>query len=409
MAVKKGLEVTVLTPLLKQLAGNCQNLMAEGKGDNFAGLAKSALTMLLEKKNITGQKAEKLSLALDFVTEQTGVLPLAKGGDGKCFSIRVEKAYCNGCALCAKACAFNALCMRTEPLREAEDVPFTRTGQGLCPGGFSLPGRAFWQLLSDTLEEMVRPGITAFAQKISLLVEKIQNELRTVLDELERNERESVLEKLNALLFILQKGSTGRGRAPALILLWAGENFYEINNWPFNAFSQPVFVRSGQFSCPHLRAVTEAHFRHCLDNIRLFRKVSLEMEGNYKPAIHDAEIAALDWFDLSPEEAAFIPPVVMVTDRNQKQAELLKESVADLSWPVIILNPPSLENDFFGNYEKELRDWNYTRIKAEQDRPVVEKVVERRKNTLIQLEERRIALREKLMALCGYGTGAQEG
>lgn len=121
---------------------------------------------------------------------------------------------------------------------------------------------------------------------------------------------------LRELQQTLREGPTGTGRARyGLILVQEGLPWAE--DFPFNSFTVPVLVQKGAEAAEEALGVLQGHFRHLLDNLRLLRRAQLEVKNKYEPDQHDAEIASLDWTDLTDDEKALIPPILLVGEQRQ--------------------------------------------------------------------------------------------
>ncbi len=130
-----------------------------------------------------------------------------------------------------------------------------------------------------------------------------------LLDKTAMQRKTDLLKALGDLKNLIESGTSGTGRARYGIALDA--SLAELAVFPLNSFTVPVVCFDGA-SVEMAEGLVHAHLRHIIDNIKVLRRATLEADNKYIPAIHDAEIAALQWDDLSEAERSFVPPLLLI-------------------------------------------------------------------------------------------------
>lgn len=119
-----------------------------------------------------------------------------------------------------------------------------------------------------------------------------------------------LVDSLKELLWALKEGPTGLGRA-RYGLFFPGDQPEAASAFPFHPYQAPVLVSRGG-SLETALGVFEANLRHTIDNIRLLRRAKLEIKNQYRPGVHAAAIAGLDWEHLEEQEKKLVPPLLVV-------------------------------------------------------------------------------------------------
>jgi len=147
----------------------------------------------------------------------------------------------------------------------------------------------------------------------------------------------ALLEALKALRWELTEGPSGTGRA-RFGLFGAGPLPAWTNEYPYNTFTGPILLDEGIDATAALGLV-QGQLRHVLDQVRLLRRGRLETEGAYQPAIHDKQIARLQWEDLGQEERDLLPPLLLLTTRQwmSEQAPLRLQRLLCSTMPVKLI------------------------------------------------------------------------
>ncbi|TNE63144.1 MAG: hypothetical protein EP344_04605 [Bacteroidetes bacterium] len=145
---------------------------------------------------------------------------------------------------------------------------------------------------------------------------------------------------LKDLLWLLKEGPTGSGRAHYTLVL-PDRDIAAAGTYPFHPFQVPVAMVPG--SMPEWAAGQfEAHLRHSLDNIRLLRRAQLESRNQYRPEFNASTIADLAWEDLTVEEKALVPPLLLVYQFHELPTGFLEQVnsllVKDLPVKIVVLD-----------------------------------------------------------------------
>ena len=112
----------------------------------------------------------------------------------------------------------------------------------------------------------------------------------------------------------LTKGPTGQGRARLGAALACSPSTLSAVTAPFNPFSIPVSVDAGPFAPEFARGLAEAQTQAALDAVRALRRARLEFDRPTDSADQLELLAALRPQDLTPEERAIIPPLLLIGD-----------------------------------------------------------------------------------------------
>jgi pyruvate-ferredoxin/flavodoxin oxidoreductase len=121
-----------------------------------------------------------------------------------------------------------------------------------------------------------------------------------------------LIDQLRDLIWRYREGPTGRGRVEMGILNATGCSSVWGSTWPFNPYPFPWANHLFQDSASMAMGVFEAHMAKMARGFATIRKVELELAGEYRPDIHDAEFQHFDWHRFSEEELKLCPPVVVV-------------------------------------------------------------------------------------------------
>lgn len=191
--------------------------------------------------------------------------------------------------------------------------------------------------------------------KISLneIMSKGDRNSRKLIDRTILKRKIDLSDELSELKKSISTGVTGAGRSRYGIIL--DSTISSLAEYPYNNFTSPVILFEG--SSPQLLlGLIEGHVRNVIDNFKLLRRADLEIQNKYIPAIHDSEIANLNWQRLTDAEKSAIAPVLLVAKSDTfKNAgifsfnELLGSAypvkliiIDDANHETDILNPGSL-------------------------------------------------------------------
>jgi pyruvate-ferredoxin/flavodoxin oxidoreductase len=121
-----------------------------------------------------------------------------------------------------------------------------------------------------------------------------------------------LIDELKDLIWRYREGPTGRGRVEMGILNATGCSSVWGSTWPFNPYPFPWANHLFQDSASMAMGVFEAHMAKMARGFVTVRKAELELAGEYRGTMHDAELEHFDWHRFSPEELKLCPPVVVV-------------------------------------------------------------------------------------------------
>jgi len=114
----------------------------------------------------------------------------------------------------------------------------------------------------------------------------------------------------------LSKGPDGLGRArlglaiaPGSVAMWAGA-------FPHNPFACPVVIDASGETSQLARGLIEGQIRHVLSGLRLLRWAKLELENPAEAAGAAEALTSLRYGDLTAEERAACPPILVVGDEQ---------------------------------------------------------------------------------------------
>jgi ferredoxin len=166
--------------------------------------------------------------------------------------------------------------------------------------------------LSLTLKE-TRGQKASFHEIVDRLEELGQQKM---VDTRVLQRKTDLVDALKELLWVLETGPTGVGRANYGLYLTGSDRLGWAHDYPLNNFAAPALVQWQSSAPEQVLGLINSHIRHQVDNIKLIRRAEMEAAGKYDPAAHDLEIAALDWQKLTLEERSSIPPIIMIGDRE---------------------------------------------------------------------------------------------
>lgn len=149
------------------------------------------------------------------------------------------------------------------------------------------------------------------------------HEHRTLVDTADIQRKIQLENDLKDLLWSLKEGPTGAGRA-RYGLFFSGEQAPADDYFPYHPFQAPT--RISPSSSPDMGlGMFEAQLRHSIDNIRLLRRAKLEIKNQYRPEIHAASIASLDWNQLEDAEKQLVAPLVFICRREHLPTDFIHQ------------------------------------------------------------------------------------
>ncbi len=122
----------------------------------------------------------------------------------------------------------------------------------------------------------------------------------------------ATIRDLKDLRWRYTEGPSGRGRAACGITNSTGCSSVWGSTYPFNPYPVPWVNHLFQDAPSIAIGIFEGHMRKMADGFVAVRRAELELAGEYDPAVHDAELAKLDWRHFTDEEFALCPPILAV-------------------------------------------------------------------------------------------------
>ncbi len=233
------------------------------------------------------------------------------------------------CAV-AEACRQPAHEKQLKTIREAADQVAARVHQTLSD---ALPKKEFSQL-EHALENLQGDKLPLD----SLLGKLGEGEHLSRVDTQTLQRQMQMIRDLRDMEWLLKEGPSGPGRAKYTLAIGLKEASW-LGRYPYNHFTAPVALWQHGLPADAALGLIEGQMRHWLDNIRLVRRGKLEAQGKYQPAVHNAELAALDWKSLEKEEKEAFPPLLLLIGPEAIQGGLaarLPELFAR-DWPLKVV------------------------------------------------------------------------
>ncbi|MEN8248926.1 MAG: hypothetical protein ABFS32_08340, partial [Bacteroidota bacterium] len=175
------------------------------------------------------------------------------------------------------------------------------------------------QLLpKENLDSLSKSLKRTGSKKLSLreVIDQIPEKEQKLIDSVDLERRTGLVDDLKKLKDVLLNGPTGQGRSRFSLILSGKSMLQWAANYPVNHFNVPVIVDWDDAAPDQVLGLFHGQMRYVLDNIKLLRRAELEISNKYDPDIHDTEIVSLNWEDLSEEEKALFPPILLVAEWN---------------------------------------------------------------------------------------------
>ncbi len=118
--------------------------------------------------------------------------------------------------------------------------------------------------------------------------------------------------QLETLKWRYTGGTTGQGRSRMGMLNATGCTSVWGSTYPFNPYPFPWANHLFQDTASLAMGVFEGHMTKMAEGFKAIRIAELELNGEYKPSVHDEFFTYFDWEEFSDEEFNLCPPVVAV-------------------------------------------------------------------------------------------------
>jgi pyruvate/2-oxoacid:ferredoxin oxidoreductase alpha subunit/Pyruvate/2-oxoacid:ferredoxin oxidoreductase delta subunit len=174
-------------------------------------------------------------------------------------------------------------------------------------------------LPKDNLENLSKSLKKAQGRKLTIkdVVNQVsEHESGKMIDTALLERKTDLVEELKDLKWILSEGPTGVGRSRYGMLLAGSNSMGWAKQYPANNFTSPSVIHWNGSAPDQTLGMFYGQLRYLLDNIKLMRRATLESNDKYDTAIHDLEIANLNWEDLTADEKKLIPPILLVAERD---------------------------------------------------------------------------------------------
>ncbi len=328
------------------------------------------------KKALDEEFSAVYSVLADFPLAKTvpffNVQEKREKGSGGLLSITVNPEACKGCNICVDVCADGALVTahQTDELLEQlrrnwvtwENLPDTadrfinirsieegigvlpslllkkenyRTmagGDGACMG---CGEKTAVHLVVSAVESLMRPRVASFVAELDELIGGLDRTARELLsadadldlaaaaegeapvplDEAKREKLAGLVsakKALEDLRWRYVEGPGGRGRANLGISNSTGCSSVWASTYPYNAYPYPWVNHLFQDAPSVAIGLFEGHMRKMADGFRHVRRARLLTSGEYDAAIHEPELAVLDWQQFSDTEFDLCPPITAI-------------------------------------------------------------------------------------------------
>lgn len=118
--------------------------------------------------------------------------------------------------------------------------------------------------------------------------------------------------ELGELRWQLSRGVHGLGRGRLSLLLDGDELLRGVATFPRNPFQVPVVVAGGERAAPLAQGLVEGQVRQALAGLRALRRAEMVLENPTAAALAQPRLARLTYDELTEEERALCPPLLLV-------------------------------------------------------------------------------------------------
>ncbi len=293
-------------------------------------------------------------------------------GTGGLLSIMINPETCKGCNLCVEVCPEDALVtvpqtdemvdmlrrnfelwkhlpetddryvniasmdegigVLSSLLLKRENYLSMVGGDGACMG---CGEKTAMHLVTSAVHAVMGPRVAEHVARLDELIAELDRTARELLSS-EANvdavdawaeegevtlplasEKKQRLERISRLMGRLKdlrwrysEGPGGRGRAHLGMTNATGCSSVWGSTYTYNPYPFPWVNHLFQDAPSLAIGIFEGHMRKMADGFWDVRRAQLELDGEYDPDVHDAELAALDWRDFTDDEFAICPPIV---------------------------------------------------------------------------------------------------
>ncbi len=171
-------------------------------------------------------------------------------------------------------------------------------------------------LPSDDLDALSR-GLDSVASRqadLSVFLGEAEDAIESAVDAPRLRRLVDLARRLGDLGWRLREGRQGLGRARLGLVLSPGAAVGWASAFPHNPFAEPVVVDATGDGARLAAGLLEGQLRQATEGFALLRKARLELEHPEDAARRWSELDALNWRDLSAEEQALCPSLLLVGD-----------------------------------------------------------------------------------------------
>lgn len=270
-------------------------------------------------------------------------------GSGGLYSVTIDPWKCTGCLECVDVCGPGALSWvdqtseiedsleaSLEFLSKTPNTPARFTADAVSPGGdikrlfldrnnyYSVTGghggcRGCGEVTSTRMVVATSHALGSKRQSEQrVLLEGLVDEVGAKLDALNGDDpaRSARLgkarEQLEASLYLLEGGPTGKGPATTVVANSTGCSSVYASTMPYNAFTDPWVNSLFQDAQPLAKGIYEGLATRVVDLVKAIRTAKLELADGYDPSVHDKELATLEWADFTSDEMTLLPTVLTI-------------------------------------------------------------------------------------------------
>ncbi len=171
-------------------------------------------------------------------------------------------------------------------------------------------------LPSDDLDALSRglDGVASRQADLSVFLGEAEDAIESAVDAPRLRRLVDLARRLGDLGWRLREGRQGLGRARLGLVLSPGAAVGWASAFPHNPFAEPVVVDATGDGARLAAGLLEGQLRQATEGFALLRKARLELEHPEDAARRWSELDALNWRDLTAEEQALCPSLLLVGD-----------------------------------------------------------------------------------------------